>query len=270
MGCLSGNVRLVCLDFDGTSVVYDAEPAVLAPGVIKCLNELAGQGVRWVTNSGRNLENQLLVLRNSLEAGLREMPAAIMASEALLYFPGDARLSYSDFTDWNAWAREQLVAFHSAFQEKLRPILSKLVEDFQPLEMYIEPLSTVFLIPSENDPDRPVRFHEILQPLAASVPGGASIRNGAWVGGMPTTLGKGSVLARCLEVLGIQPADVAAGGDHLNDLSMLDGLAAGMPFCPSDAHPDVQAQVLSVGGQVAEAAGAGGTEQILRRLLAIR
>ena len=68
-------------------------------------------------------------------------------------------------------------------------------------------------------------------------------------------------LARLLK---IPRENIFASGDHHNDISMLDGKAAGMPSCPANAIVEVQDAVHNAGGYIAKKHfGAGVHEALL-------
>ena len=62
---------------------------------------------------------------------------------------------------------------------------------------------------------------------------------------------KGAALGEICRQRGIPAAEVMAAGDHFNDISMLDGVFASFPCCPSNAIDEVKSTVRSAGGYVA-------------------
>jgi len=257
-------INLICLDFDGTIMTYDEDPAgVFHPAIIERLNGLPSRGVSWCTNSGRDYENQVDILARSEARGLTGLPDALMCSESLLYHRRDG--CYTPHADWNKRVEQMLQSYHAAVQAALNPVLEDLASRYEPEEVKFEPAATVFCIPGEREVQE--QFRAELQDLLAQGPGGQVTRNGGWVVALPVELGKGPVLRVYLREQDIAPENVLAVGDHHNDLSMLDGSSAGHCGCPADAIPEVIRVVQKAGGHVAVADGPLGTLEILDRFL---
>jgi len=230
------------------------------PAVVELLNELEEEGVLWCTNSGRDRESQLEILLSSRTKGLRHMPVALLARETHAYT--DRAKGYVSWEPWNSRAREGLRQFHRALQRLLREDLPGLQRRYQPDTVVIDPESTAFLVADENDAAE--RLEAELTTYVRRAQGGLVSRNGGWVAALPAHLGKGAILREVCGLLGLDAKRVLAVGDHLNDLSMLDGTVARHVGCPADAFAAVQAVVRRVGGRVAREEGPEGTAEILR------
>jgi hydroxymethylpyrimidine pyrophosphatase-like HAD family hydrolase len=75
---------------------------------------------------------------------------------------------------------------------------------------------------------------------------------------------KGAALAELSRLLEIPREEIFAAGDHHNDISMLDGIYAQYPACPSNAIPEVKEAVRRADGYVARReCGAGVHEALL-------
>jgi hydroxymethylpyrimidine pyrophosphatase-like HAD family hydrolase len=94
------------------------------------------------------------------------------------------------------------------------------------------------------------RVAEQIRSLAADVPEFSFNRNMVWMRFTHREIHKGSSLAELSRLLGIPPGEVLAIGDHHNDLPMLDGVAAAMVACPSNAVEEVKSAVRAAGGYV--------------------
>lgn len=255
-------LKMLCLDFDGTVLVYDHPEGVFPPTVIECLNGLARRSVRWCTNSGRDLPSQTEVLKRSCDAGLQHMPAAILCSETMI-FPADGR-HYRPWEAWNRRAGLLLRRFHARAQETLRPFLEDWQRRYQPRSI-VHAQATVFQV--ENKDGLPERLLAEVRAATQNLPGSIVTQNGGWVAVLPEDLGKGNVLRAYLHHAGLSPDVTLAIGDHVNDLSMLDGLAATRLGCPSDAAPAVRESVARAGGRIASAPGPEGTVEIIQYYL---
>ena len=253
-------IRLICLDFDGTAVDYDGDATFFHPAVVTELNRLGDAGVEWCTNSGRSKEDQERILMASRERGLRYLPSAIISSEAYIFDRADDTM-YVPREPWNSLAARQLADVHSRVQDALRGYVARWKTSFE-ADIHFGADHTVFCIPGDE-----LRIDDFCSELSAAItvlPGLVVTRNGGWVVVLPENMGKGKILAQYMCMRGFQRDDVLAIGDHLNDISMLDGGAARWVACPANAKQRVIEAVRSAHGWVATEPGALGTAQVLR------
>ncbi len=255
------SIHLLCLDFDGTIMVYENASAHFHADVIRALNKLAERGVAWITNSGRDFDDQRRILERSRAHGLRHDPAALICREGLIY--NRVNQHYEPVEPWNTRARESMRRLHGDLQADQRDVLRDLVQRYEPHEAHFHRDATVFLMGGrEADTARLVAE---LDGLATRVPGGMVLRNGEWIAILPRHLGKGNTLRTYLEMNNLSGRHVLAIGDHGNDISMLDGSVSRLVGCPGDAHPAVIETVSRAGGYVAREAGPLGTLDVLCR-----
>ena len=80
---------------------------------------------------------------------------------------------------------------------------------------------------------------------------------------------KGTALGELGRLLGLEPAQIFAAGDHFNDLPMLDGRFAQWVACPSNAVEPVKELVRAKGGYVASSECSGGVVEALRHFGAV-
>lgn len=261
----NARIRLVCLDFDGTIMVYDDPPSGhFHPEVIALLNELEGRGVRWCTNSGRDLQDQGRVIEHAVAQGLTHKPIALICSESMVYLRSNG--SFHPLEPWNSMVQKDLVHFHRRVQERLQPLMPALQRSYGMLPSYIGEHYTAFAIPDKDG--LPQRFHLEIGEILSDIPKTMVTRNGGWVAILTEDLGKGNALRQFAAAGGYLPEDILAVGDHFNDLNMLDGKAAKHVGCPSNAIPEVIATVRLAGGYVARGQGPQGTMEVIRRFLA--
>ena len=253
---------LVCLDFDGTIMVYDEPPGFFHPAAIAVLNRLEGLGIAWCTNSGRDASSQAQILALSRTRGLTHMPKALLCSESLIFERSGHR--YVPSEPWNTRALNLLRAFHGQVQERVTSRLDEWRRRYEP-QVYIGEEYTTFCV--EDSKDRPARLFGELTEAIRGIPHGMVTRNGGWLAIMPDQLGKGNVLRGYLDATGTFPSRSLAIGDHFNDVSMLDGSAAKCVGCPADAVADVVRVVREAGGHVACAKGPEGTVEVIERFL---
>ena len=256
-------IRLVCLDFDGTVMVYDGDPGYFHPEVIKFLNSLEIKGIRWCSNSGRDRSDQLRVLESCRARGLNHFPDALVCSESVVYVREGE--DYHPLQPWNTEAFRWLEDLHVHVQARLEPVKAEIEERYKPKMIYIGDAFTAYLV---DDVDgRPQQFAAELESLLAGVPNWMMTRNGGWVAVLHEQLGKGNALCAYAAHRGIAPEHILAIGDQYNDLNMLDGSAAGLVACPANSIPEVKLVVERKNGFIARRNAPEGTLDALRFFL---
>ncbi|MCS6772123.1 MAG: HAD family hydrolase [Kiritimatiellae bacterium] len=260
------SIRLVALDFDGTVMVYPDPTGVFHPDIIRAINALEALGIRWCTNSGRDIIDQKVVLERSRMAGLTHPPDALICSESFVYLRCGSE--YEPLQPWNFDAESRLSRCSREARAALEPHLPRWASDFPGL-FYVEQGLFPALRAADEGAQAEALFMEVRR-VTANIPRVFVSRNGCWVAVLPEGLGKGPSLSAYAKARGFGPDHILAVGDHQNDLSMLDGRHAGLVGCPADAHPDIREIVLRAGGIVATSAGPEGTLEILDALLRAR
>ena len=255
--------KLVCLDFDGTIMVYDEPPGHFHPDVITLLNDLEKRGIAWCTNSGRDQYDQLDVLERCKKRGLVHLPVALLCSESLIYGKNDG--GYISFEPWNTRVQEELRRLHKQVQELLDPKLDGIVARYRSCPFYIGENYTAFNVPQEDG--LPVKLFNEMRDMLRDVKGCMVSRNGGWVAIITELAGKGNILREFTGKTGYARENVIAVGDQFNDLTMLNGNAAGMVGCPGDSIPEVIEIVRGANGYVAQAEGPLGTIEVIRHWL---
>ncbi len=148
--------------------------------------------------------------------------------------------SWEAFGDWNARTeRRTLDLFRRA--EHVFAAIEKLAATEDGLEVLYENGRLAGLMTAE--PGMMERTAGLVRQVAADVPEFSFNTNHVWMRFAHREIHKGSALAELARLLGIPRGEVLAIGDHLNDLPMLDGSAAGMVACPSNAVREVQEMV---------------------------
>ena len=256
-------IRLVCLDFDGTIMVYDDPKPCFHPDVIEWLNALQMGGIQWCSNSGRDLPDQLGVLQESQHRGLEHMPLGLLCAESMAYVRQDG--DYRPLEPWNTTAHHHLLRLHARVRERLRPYMDWIEQRFRPKGVYVGDHYTAFQV--EEAKDHPRQLFRELEALLVGVPELMLTRNGPWVAVLQERLGKGNVLREFARVMEYRPHEILAVGDQFNDLNMLDGMAALHVACPGDAVAEVAELVRSRNGLVAQRGGPSGTVEILHHYL---
>lgn len=244
-------------------MTYDEPPGFFHPNVMERLNAFEREGVIWCTNSGRDKQNQLEILKKTREKGLLHLPGGLVCCESLVYVQQNG--DYQGLQPWNDDARKSMISLHRLLQTALQPVLTEWRERFNFEQLFLDEKVTAFLV--EDDGQRPAALHLELEKVVKKVKGGIVTRNGGWVVAMPDRLGKGKALNAYLQARGIPRTRALAIGDHLNDLDMLNGASAVHVACPANAEPEVKQTVCAAGGYVAQAEGPAGTLEALNHYL---
>lgn len=247
-------------------MVYDESAGRFHKEVIRVLNALEPLGVAWCANSGRDVEDQQVVLRRSRAAGLTHLPAAIISSESLVHVRTEE--AYLPLPDWNERALDGLRRLHAEVHAALTPHRPELEKTYQPDFILWDDHITAFLV---KDPlgNRPRALFHQLNEWLKDIPAALPSMNGAWVQVLLRGLGKGNALSAWTTAAGYAPEEILAVGDHFNDLDMLDRRHAGQIGCPLDALMEVRLTVERARGYVGRFPGPLGTVDILNRVFGL-
>jgi len=235
-------IRLLSTDFDGTLIGHqpDARTAVSLGDALKDLRE---RGAIWAVNTGR----QLWFALEGLElAHLPHDPDYVLTSEKDIFHRVEEG-SWEAFGDWNARMEERTVALFSRARDVFTAI-ENMVEREDGIEVLYEESRMAGLMTADTATmDRAV---DLIRAASTAVPEFSFNRNDVWMRFAHREIHKGSSLGELARLLGIDAAEVLAVGDHHNDIPMLDGSAAGMVACPSNAVDEVKRVVRKAGGYV--------------------
>jgi HAD superfamily hydrolase (TIGR01484 family) len=250
-------IKLLSTDFDGTLVAHGSQP-VFDPACMDLIRELQNDGVLWAINTGRSVD--------LLESGLADFafpfrPDFILTSERDVFRPTENGGAWEAYGDWNErCARDHRELFSSA-SSVLAEIID-FVNHRTKARVIYEPEGPAGLIAaSEEEMDRVTKF---IEQARATQPKFNYQRNTVYLRFCHTDYHKGAALLELARLIDIPRENIFTAGDHHNDISMLDGSAAGMPSCPANAIPEVKDAVRSAGGYVAEKEFGAGVYEALR------
>jgi len=242
-------LRLLCLDFDGTLVdTVQADSHDVHAPLVERIDRLRQEGVLWVINTGRTLED----LKAGLErADLPFAPDYIITEETSLLAPdADHPEGWNALGDWN---HHRDHAFRALLDEKGRlftDIRSFVVSETR--AEYISRTDGLDEIVAEDEEEMERICHRIEEVRHAHGAGTLGYqRNTIYLRFGHREFHKGSTLARLGHLLGIGREHILAAGDNLNDLPMLQPGVAGYLACPSNSHPRVVEEVGRHGGYLA-------------------
>lgn len=236
-------VQLVSTDFDGTIFAEFEQPPV-PHELEEKLARLQAAGARWVINTGRDLGSLMEALGR---ARLRVHPDFLVLVEREIYRHDGVR--YLGVESWNercAQDQERLFA-------QVRPEVPRLAEWISArydAAVYSDAYSPFCLIANSNSDADAILAH--LEEFCRQVPDLTVVRNDVYARFSHRAYSKGTALREISRLLAIQPAQVFAAGDHLNDLPMLCRDHAAFLACPANAIPSVRDAVRAQGGIVGE------------------
>lgn len=235
-------IRLLSTDFDGTLIGHEPD-ARTAASLASALRALRERGAVWAVNTGRQL---WFALEGLEHARLPHDPDFVLSSEKDVYRRvGDGE--WEAFGEWNAHTESRTVDLLGRAGHVLEAV-RELSDADKNVEILYENGRVGGLMTADTETmDRVV---EKIRSLAADVPDFSFNRNTVWMRFTHRDIHKGSALAELARLLDIPREQVLAIGDHHNDIPMLDGAAAAMVACPSNAVAEVKDVVRSAGGYI--------------------
>ena len=256
---MSGIIRLLSTDFDGTLVAHGYDP-VLDRGCMQYIEELQSNGVLWAINTGRSV--------TLLESGLEDFefpihPDFILTSERDIFRPSDKGKKWEPFGDWNERvARDHAELYHSA-ESILAEVVDFVCQKTKARLLYHPHPGGLdgLVAESEEELDRVTEF---IDQARKAHPKFHYQRNTIYLRFCHADYHKGTALAELSRLLEIPREQIFAAGDHYNDISMLDGRFAQFPACPANAIPEVKESVRSAGGFTATRPYGAGVHDALR------
>jgi HAD superfamily hydrolase (TIGR01484 family) len=254
---MSGKIRLLSTDFDGTLVAHGTDP-VLDAGCVEYIGQLQATGVLWAINTGRSLE--------LLESGLTDFafpihPDFILTSERDIFRPSSNGGDWEPFGDWNERVARKHAELFTSAEAVLAEVVDFVTQKTKARLLYHSTGLEGLVAENEEELDRVTRF---IDRAREKQPKFHYQRNTVYLRFCHFDYHKGAALAELSRLIDIPREHIFAAGDHHNDISMLDGRFARYPACPANAIPEVKDAVKSAGGYVAaKNHGAGVHEALL-------
>ncbi len=246
-------VQMIALDLDGTLLEAGER---IRPEVASELSRLSSlRGLKVAIATGRPLRDILRILeRNGMgpEVGI---PHALMADEREGFvLEGE---SYRPLDDWNERMRRAWEGLFPLARELMERFVRQLagegvrLEPFEEQGRWRERGAVVYLASSLEEAERARAHIERELTKLRSPPPLSCVRNHRLVAVRYARAGKGPTLRAIAEALKVEPSQVLAVGDSLNDLDMLDGRYGFRSACPANAEAIVKRHVLLNRGYVA-------------------
>src|SRR5438270_174329 len=238
-------IRLLSTDFDGT-IVCRTGGELLDSACLQLIRELQNMGAIWAINTGRSVD--------LLESGLSDFsfpfrPDFILTSERDVFMPGTNRQKWEAFGDWNDRCARDHRELFSASQSVLAEVIDFVNQKTKARVIYEIDGPAGLIAASEEEMNRVTEF---IDQARAKQPKFNYQRNTVYLRFCHADYHKGAALIELARLLDVPRENIFACGDHHNDISMLDGTAAGMASCPANAITQVKHAVASAGGYVAE------------------
>lgn len=254
---MRSKIRLISTDFDGTIVAHDSDP-VLDPLCMQLIADLKSDGAAWAINTGRSVE--------LLESGLLDFefpvqPDFILTSERDVFRPstnGGAR--WEAFGDWNERCAREHAELFTAKESVLAEVVDFVNQKTRSRLIYQADGVEGLIAADEAEMDRITKF---IDDAREKQPKFHYQRNTVYLRFCHSDYHKGAALAELARLIDVPRENIFAGGDHHNDLSMLDGKFAAMPACPANAIRLVKDTVEDAGGYVAKRAYGSGMHEAL-------
>lgn len=247
--------RLIALDFDGTSAVYEPRMEI-HPGLADTLAQLRRCGYGWVLNSDRYTDT-LIEIAVLLPPEVR--PEAVLSAQRFIHRRNGNGV-YEPLQPWNDSRRE----LHRALWRSIEPFFPEwqreIEADFTVRDRVVNDVVFACRVPDDENPSLRERMRSYIRPWPTAQLSG----NHEWSFILHADFSKARLLEQYCEVCGIEPEKIIAVGDGYNDITMLDATLTPHAGCPADACPEVQAAVRAGGGYVAGSSGPEGTIEVIR------
>ncbi|MFZ4683207.1 MAG: HAD family hydrolase [Terrimicrobiaceae bacterium] len=248
-------IRLLSTDFDGTLIGHPSDGRC-SPAFATALRSHHAQGGLWAVNTGRGLDH--------MDEGVEIFSPPVRPDFALVLEREVYRRTahgWEPYGEWNAVCRRR----HAELFREAGEVFA-LIE-----EMAAASDNTITVVYEDDVPtglvttDEEVMeaLTERLRPLADRHPQFNYQRNFIYLRFCHCDYHKGAALGELCRLEDIPREEVFAVGDHYNDLSMLDGVHAGMTACPANAIELVKETVRKSNGYVAEKPWADGVAEAL-------
>ncbi len=248
-------VRLLSTDFDGTLVGHPSDGRC-SPAFAEALQNHHAQGGQWAINTGRGLEH---IIEGIEIFAPPVLPDFLLVHERDIFRRIDR--GWVSHGDWNASCHQRHAELYQRAGELFALIEQMAAESNNTITILYEDDVPAGLVTSNEEVMEKVARR--IEEVAVRLPEFGYQRNFIYLRFCHRDYHKGSALEELCRLENIPRDEVFAVGDHHNDLSMLDGVHAGMTACPANAIELVKETVLRAGGYVAEKPWADGVAEAL-------
>ena len=236
-------VKLVSTDFDGTIFDEFADEPV-ARAFQDIIGEFQATGGRWVINTGRD---QASLLEELARCRVAVRPDFLVVVEREIHVREGNR--YVPDRDWNGLCERRHRELAADLEDEFPPIVSW-IRQHTSASVFSDVYSPLAVVATSNAEMDAIDAR--IAELMAVRPEASWMRNDVYARLCHADYSKGTALLEIERRLGLDPDDVFAIGDHLNDLPMLDPEVAGHIAVPANAVPPVLARMREIGGRISE------------------
>jgi len=257
-------IRMLVTDLDGT-LIAQGEEAEDFLRFRHCLRILRG-GCRtaWVIATGRHRSSIEAVLGGLLVRGLT--PDVLVLEDARIYKRMGSG-AFRPFFLWNFGVSRRRAAWRRKHRFHMEELLVELTDGFPELEnLALDTVDIWVRLPDEDQARQVERF------VLDRVGGDGECLVFRWAREVyvgPAVGTKGDAVRRLCRHFKLTSDEVLAIGDGPNDISMLNGDAAGLVGCVGNATDRVRDIVAQGGGYVAEEAGLRGVLEVIGHVTGI-
>ena len=238
---MTPRIKLISTDFDGTIFAeFENPPIPLA--LQELIGDLQARGTKWVINTGRDMSSLMEALAR---AHVSVQPDFLVLVEREIY--AHLHSEYVGITEWNDACHRA----HEKIFAQLRPHVSRLmgwVESRFRATLYSDAFSPLCMIADNHGDADAIQAH--LEAFCRRIPKLAFVRNDVYGRFCHADFNKGTALGEITRRLKLEPSQVFAIGDWLNDLPMLDRRFAHSLAAPANAIEPVKNALHATGGYV--------------------
>lgn len=257
---MNDDIRMVGMDFDLTLVDYPNGRARVPEPTQELLKSLIGRGLEVGIVSGRPWWDMRDMLERVGMGWGNPFPSFFVACETFLFWMRNGKMEPD--AEWNAARGKE----SEALSRRLMPEAAAWLGGFERHGLRVSGwnlFSNYGLEVHFPKAEEAEQARQLLTQWAASVPMARVHRNRMMAQVILATAGKGNSLLRAARNKGLNPAQVLAVGDTLNDLDMLDGSFGFRSGAVGNAEEAVKAAVRAAGGMVASQEAGAGLAEIL-------
>jgi len=249
-------IKLISTDFDGT-IFAEFENPPIPQALQELIGGLQARGAKWVISTGRDMSSLMEALGR---ARVSVHPDFLVLVEREIHCHHHS--SYVGLEEWNSTchrAHAEVFALALPHVARLREWVST---RFPATTLYADSYSPFCLIAGNNGDADAIQAH--VEEFCRTIPKLAFVRNDVYARLCHADFNKGTALGEIARLLGLQPAQVFAIGDWLNDLPMLDRRFAHYLAAPAHAIEPVKSTLRTAGGYVSPLAHGNGVADSLR------
>ncbi len=248
-------IRLISTDFDGT-IFAEFENPPIPQALQDLIGDLQARGAKWVINTGRDMSSLMEALGR---ARVSVHPDYLVLVEREIY--GREHSTYVGLAEWNAACHQAHAELFARFSPLVPQLLEWVNTHFPATTLYADAYSPFCMIAGDNGDADAIQAH--VDEFRRAIPKLDFVRNDVYARFCHADFNKGTALAEIMRRLGLQPAEIFAAGDHLNDLPMLNPRFARFLGAPANAIERVQQTVRAAGGYVSTLSRGNGVADAL-------